>query len=667
MAVRDTTIQYVYGIGDNLLQLPPAPIVARRDPTTSDFGQPGQVWVNTDDQTIWMLGGIGANSATWQTSPASGVGIFTSVQVTPGDLDVDLGDATIAAGNLEVTVGNATIGGDLTVSGTTTLAGDIDFSSAFLIDLTSSLNAAPSILLHADGGVLEQVKLHSDQGTSATSILLLSDVGGITLSAALNATTDAINLSAPAGGIDWDSGLQSNIASSQAAADAIVIEASAATGGIKIRAGTGGIAIADQADTTPIGIGNIAPSTSRTTTISGGTVVTAAVTDTLNLGTGGATTNANSIKTVNLGSGNVTTGENNINIGSGTAASGTHAINIGTGTGGGTKTVTIGNADGLTSVIMDGPLTVNDSVNQQINFLTGTATGGFLVGNALAGAIELTSGDTVTLNAVNGIGIYNTGVAPIDIDSSDNVQITSTYDNPACITITSNGGVTETIEIVAVQGTNAGAISLESTVGGIQVAAGTSMEIDAATTLQINSSGGAISVGNDAVAQAINIGTGAAARPITIGNVTTSTSVNVNTGTGGFNVATTGTGDIVLNSDDTMLLDADGVLELNSSAGAISIGNDADAQAINIGSAGVRPILIGNSTAGTTLQLNAPTAVGVNLMGLVRFMAGAGSPNTVVTAPAGSLYLRTDPAGATSRLYINSDSATAWVNITCAA
>ena len=185
--------------------------------------------------------------------------------------------------------------------------------------------------------------------------------------------------------------------------------------------------------------------------------------------------------------------------------------------------------------------------------------------------------------------------------------------------------------------------------------------------LELNSSAGAIGIGNDAVAQNINVGTGAAARTITVGNVSGATAVNVNTGTGGFNVATTGTGDIVLNSDDTMLLDADGVLELNSSAGAISIGNDADAQAINIGSAGVRPILIGNATAGTTVEINAPLQVGINLMGLVRVMAGAGSPNTVVTAPAGSLYLRTDPAGATSRLYINTDSATNWVNITCAA
>jgi hypothetical protein len=57
-----------------------------------------------------------------------------------------------------------------------------------------------------------------------------------------------------------------------------------------------------------------------------------------------------------------------------------------------------------------------------------------------------------------------------------------------------------------------------------------------------------------------------------------------------------------------MLLDADGVLELNSSAGAISIGNDADAQAINVGTgAAARTITIGNSTGATSLVLDCGT------------------------------------------------------------
>ena len=98
--------------------------------------------------------------------------------------------------------------------------------------------------------------------------------------------------------------------------------------------------------------------------------------------------------------------------------------------------------------------------------------------------------------------------------------------------------------------------------------------LDSDDVLELNSSGGAISIGNDELDQAINVGTGAAARTITIGNVTGATAVNMNAGTGGLTFSSTGTGDIIINSDDTILLDSDGVLELNSSSGAISIGND---------------------------------------------------------------------------------------------
>ena len=47
--------------------------------------------------------------------------------------------------------------------------------------------------------------------------------------------------------------------------------------------------------------------------------------------------------------------------------------------------------------------------------------------------------------------------------------------------------------------------------GDTGVISSTTLDIDATGALQINSSGGAISIGNDAVAQNINIGTGAAA------------------------------------------------------------------------------------------------------------------------------------------------------------
>jgi len=57
--------------------------------------------------------------------------------------------------------------------------------------------------------------------------------------------------------------------------------------------------------------------------------------------------------------------------------------------------------------------------------------------------------------------------------------------------------------------------------------------IDTTGALALNSSAGAINIGNDAVAQAINIGTGAAARTITIGNTTGATGLVFDSGTNG--------------------------------------------------------------------------------------------------------------------------------------
>lgn len=58
---------------------------------------------------------------------------------------------------------------------------------------------------------------------------------------------------------------------------------------------------------------------------------------------------------------------------------------------------------------------------------------------------------------------------------------------------------------------------------------------------------------------------------------------------------------------------------------------------------------------------------GITLGGGARVLSGAGSPNTVVNAPQGSLYLRTDGSSTSTRAYINTNGATAWTNVTTAA
>jgi hypothetical protein len=46
---------------------------------------------------------------------------------------------------------------------------------------------------------------------------------------------------------------------------------------------------------------------------------------------------------------------------------------------------------------------------------------------------------------------------------------------------------------------------------------------------------------------------------------------------------------------------------------------------------------------------------------------GTGTPNLNIVAPTGSLFIRTDASSSTTRLYINTNGANGWTNITCAA
>ena len=192
-------------------------------------------------------------------------------------------------------------------------------------------------------------------------------------------------------------------------------------------------------------------------------------------------------------------------------------INIGTGAAG--KTITLGNVTGATAV--------------NIN----TGTGGSTLTTTGAGDFTVASGDDVVINGAGASAAISIGTA----------------------------AVAHTIIIGSE--TNA-----------------SSLELDSGT--------GAISIGN-AIAKTINIG-----------NATGATLVNIDSGTGGVTIDSTSTGDILLNSTDTILLDSAGVLELNSSGGVISIGNDAIAQNINVGTgAAARTITIGNTNTTTSLTL----------------------------------------------------------------
>lgn len=716
MAFRRADTPIVYAVSGASIEVMPPPVRAQVDPTTSDVGPIGMFWINQLDNTSWQLVDIEAGEAIWTTSPASGGGIFTEVTINPGDLNVTAGDSTL--GGALTVAGLSTFNGDVTIGAgsTFTINGDLDLSSAGLIDLTSTLDADPAIFLHANGGTSEVIRLRSNQGTSVNSLDFVSDVGGITLTSGL-ASADAINLAASNGGVDIDGALAVNISSSQnsgtaislnataggiligaagaagedivivntagsldfssgeSISDAIIIEASDAAGGIEIKAGSGGIAIATEADCTSVDICDVAPTESREVIVSGGTNATAAVTDLVSIAPDGATTNADSVKQVDICPGNVAIGQSLVNINSGTAASGTSTVNISTNTGGGTKTVNVGNGDALTTINLDGVTNINNSVNANVNIATGTSTGIVAIGNGTAGAVTVDSAAGISLDAAANSNFTVTG-ASADLTLSSiggSVFVSASEDVAGAVTLSASGGTSESILLNSTLGTAATSIDLVSDAGGITLTS----NLATADGINLNAIGGGVDI--DGALQ-VNIASAQAAVADSVRIVSSAADggVDIDAGTGGLTLDSTGAfsidgaaasnvsvsgggidlslvsaaGRVVMNGEEAandaceilsaaggctvdvamdvsidssggnilvgaaagdVSLDASGTVELNSSGGAISIGNDAVSQAINVGTgAAARTVTVGNTTGASAVNIDAGTG-GINL------------------------------------------------------
>jgi len=125
--------------------------------------------------------------------------------------------------------------------------GDFSVSGSEKITLATTKSAADAITLTTNGGVLEQMVFTNTQGTNAASIDFNSTVGGYTLDVALGISLDGLTASNfTVTGASEDLTLASvggsvNIEASEADADAIVIEATNAAGGLKLSCGTAGM------------------------------------------------------------------------------------------------------------------------------------------------------------------------------------------------------------------------------------------------------------------------------------------------------------------------------------------------------------------------------------------------------------------------------------------
>ncbi|MCJ7483877.1 MAG: hypothetical protein MUO31_13040 [Thermodesulfovibrionales bacterium] len=148
---------------------------------------------------------------------------------------------TVSAG----TIGIAATGGDITIDGT---------DSSVIIRGTEE--AADAVLITADGTA---GGVHIDSGTgditldSGDDIFLEANTGTGDVISVINTkgtSTSSIVVTSTVGGIDLDSALSTHITSSEETGDAIYIYASGTAGGVDITSGTGDIALVSTDDIT---------------------------------------------------------------------------------------------------------------------------------------------------------------------------------------------------------------------------------------------------------------------------------------------------------------------------------------------------------------------------------------------------------------------------------
>jgi len=198
-----------------------------------------------------------------------------------------------------------------------------------------------------------------------------------------------------------------------------------------------------------------------------------------------------------------------------------------------------------------------------------------------------------TLTNANTMTVSTTGANLLSLTGGGGVTVTSTG---GTLTLDGTG---QTVDLNATTlDVDGGDMDFDGTAfnvgagGAIPVGvAGTTVDIDGTGAVSINSSGDVINVGNDAVAQNINVGTGGA-RTIQVGS---------NDATEVYLVADDididSDGAVAATSTTTMDLDAGGILSINSSGGVINVGDDAVAQNINVGTGGARTIQVGSNDA----------------------------------------------------------------------
>ena len=703
------------------------PVISKRAPTSKDKGfELGTMWIDTVQNDVFVLTSVKSNAANWEGT-GGGTGSFSTLSVNPGNAVIGTGDLTVTAGtitatalssgvvqtsgagtfgsskgtngqilisstagvpawanitstggscvvssgpntiNIEATGGTSSsfptdsgtanpVAGATTVTGGTnintsgaggTITVNLDDSittigavtaganlsmSAGAMTITSTTNASKSIYLHANAGTSETIEIYSDQGAAVDSVKIHSDNGGIQLNSGLaNANAISLTASDAAGGVALNSGTAG-------------IALAATNGAVALTSGTGAINIGVDAAVHTVTVGSTTGAAA--TVIQSGTGnLSGTSTGTIDLDSAGALSLNSSAGVINVGNDVVS---QNVNI----ATAGVRTLTMGSGTGASSVVVDCGTgacsfgANGTDHTTTLGSTTGASPMTAHTGSGTLTLNSGGILATISAGATTLDAVGSLELNSSAGaIGIGNDAVAQnINIGTGSAQRIVTIGNGTSasqvvidCGTAGVSVGATATQHTTTVGSTNAAsATAIQAGSGALTLVGSGAITADATGVVELNSSGAAISIGNDAVAQAIDIGTGAAARPITIGNGTSTTHVTINSGTLGVDIGT------------------------NAIAKTVTIGNVTGASKVDLraGSGGVE-VHDTDLTFGTA-------AKGIVFQAGPKIIAGSGAPSAI-TAPQGSLYLNVAGSSTSNRLYVNTDGGTTWTNVTTAA
>lgn len=287
-----------------------------------------------------------------------------------------------------------------------------------------------------------------------------------------------------------------------------------------------------------------------------------------------------------------------------------------------------------------------------INLETMTGNYGIISGTAIITAVTLNSGAARRIRATGAWTINNNAVIKVQGGSNYTATVGDLF-----YVWGDDAGVTYWT-VFAISGAPSTTITVPQ--GGTGITSGTSGGLP-----YFNST---TSIASSALLtqHAIVLGGGAGAAPNPLGSLGTTTTVLHGNAAGDPSYSA-----IALAADVSGILPvANGGTGQGSSTGtgAVVLANTPTLITPVLGAAtgtsvSVSAGLTGRSATATPAAASAVAALTFGSAG-IQLLWGTGSPDTVITAPKGSLYIQTDGTTTATRMYVNKDASTGWASLT---